>query len=115
VGEVVVSLQYVKARAGGAGDDLIVLVEDGRDDGAKLAQAGEQFLFEITRLRGEVLHAHVHEMPLPELRRTPSPDTEPRSKTRTLTPAACKAWAQLSPERPAPIIATDPAFFTPAM
>ena len=74
MGEVVVSLQNVKARAGRAGDDLIFLVEDGRDDGAKLPQAGEEFLFEFARLRGEELHAQVDEVTLPELRRAPSAD-----------------------------------------
>jgi hypothetical protein len=90
VGKVVVPLQNIKARTAGAGDDLIIRVENRRDNGAKLAQPGEQFLFEFGRLRGEVLDA----------------------ETRTLTPAACKAWAQLRPERPAPIIATGAGFFT---
>ena len=70
--EVVVSLQDVKARAVEVGDDLILLVEDGRDDGAKLAQAGEEFLFEILRLGGEILDAGIDEVPLPELGRAPS-------------------------------------------
>ena len=74
LGEVVVSLQNVKSRAGGAGNGLFVLVEDGRDDGAKLAQAGEEFFFEIARLRGEILDAQVHEVPLPESGRAPAPD-----------------------------------------
>jgi len=72
VSEVVVSLQDVKARAVEVGDDLILLVEDGRDDGAKLAQAGEEFLFEILRLGGEILDAGIDEVPLPELGRAPS-------------------------------------------
>jgi hypothetical protein len=74
MGEVVVSLQDVKARAGGVGDDLIVQVEDGRDDGAKLAQAGEELFFEIARLRREVLDAEIDEVSLPELGRAPPPD-----------------------------------------
>ncbi len=76
VGEVVVSLQYIKARTGGVGNDLIILVEDGRNDRAKLAQAGEELFFEIARLRGKVLDAKVHQMPLPELGRTPPPDNQ---------------------------------------
>jgi hypothetical protein len=73
VGEIIVPLQHVESRAECAGDDLAVLIEERRNDGTKLAQAREQFLFEIRRLRREVLHAEVDEMPLPELgRATPA-------------------------------------------
>jgi hypothetical protein len=74
VGEVVVSLQDVEARTQGVGDGAIVLVEDGRDDGAELAQAGEEFLFEFARLRGEILDAEIDEVSLPKLGRAPPPD-----------------------------------------
>ena len=53
---------------------MIVLVEDGRDDGAKLAQAGEEFLFELARLRGEILDPEIDEVSLPELRRATASD-----------------------------------------
>jgi len=69
VGEIVVPLEDIKARTVGAGHDLIILVEDGRDDGAELAKAGEEFLFEIARFRGEVLYAGIDEVSLPELGR----------------------------------------------
>jgi len=74
VGEVVVSLQHVKARTEAVGDDFIVLIDNRQDNGAKLTQADEKLLFEIIRLHGEVLDAEVHEMSLPELGRTPSSD-----------------------------------------
>src|SRR6202044_2769708 len=74
VGKVVISLQDVKTGAGRVGNDLIVPVEDGRDNGAKLAQPGEKLLFKLSRLRGKILDAQVDEMSLPELGRAPSPD-----------------------------------------
>jgi len=70
MGKVVVALQHVKARAEGVRKNLVVLVEDGRNNRAELPQAREQLLLEVAGLRGEKLHARVDEMPLPQLRRT---------------------------------------------
>jgi len=66
VGQIIISLQNVKARAEGAADELVFPVENWRDDGAKLAEVGEEFFFEIGRLRREVLHAMIDEMTLPK-------------------------------------------------
>ena len=74
MGEVVVPLQHVKARAVVVGNLMIILVEDGGDNGAKLAQAGEEFLFEFRRLRGEVLYTKVDQVSLPKLSRAASTD-----------------------------------------
>ncbi len=52
----------------------MILIKQRRNDGAKLAQARQQFLFEFRRLRGEILYAEIDQMPLPELCRAPSAD-----------------------------------------
>jgi len=72
VGEIIVPLEHVEAWPVGADHGVVILVEDGRDDGTELPQAGEQFPFEIARLRGEELNARIDEMSLPELGRAAS-------------------------------------------
>jgi len=115
VGEVIIALQTRKSAGRKGWDDLIVLVENGRDDGAKLAQAGEEFLFEFARLRGEVLDAKVHEVPCQSCVAHRPPATEDRSKTRTPTPAAWRAWAQTEPGKACSDNRDGAGFFTRAM